>query len=405
MKIPSFARLVFNKYFFQKIFAILLLILVAYLLKWFVFLFLATFLFAYLFLSLWEFLHIKLNKLVVSKCLTKTTSNIFTFLFSINSIVLILYLIFIWLLVFAISDLIPKLISELSDLPKSMPFLSSQITDILTKLEEIKNFKQDIKWTLETLFTESNYEILLKFFSNLKAAWFFIIELTISLILSFVFIIDRDKIKSYLEEIKHWNFSFLYNEYAVIFGKVSTWFGLIFKAQSVISFVNTILTIIWLYFIALIHWETSFPYTFTLAILVFIFWMIPVLGMFLSSIPLIMIGFSFWWLPIVFEIIAMVIVIHMIEAYYLNPKIVSSYAEFPISMTFLILIISEQFFGFAWLLVWVPIFYILIDILKDFDVYISKVRKAYFWINSLKDETKKNIVKDIRLSRSGKKWV
>jgi hypothetical protein len=48
-------------------------------------------------------------------------------------------------LVFAISDLLPKIIQELTDLPKSVPFLSNQVKDVLAKLEEIKNFKQDIK--------------------------------------------------------------------------------------------------------------------------------------------------------------------------------------------------------------------------------------------------------------------
>jgi predicted PurR-regulated permease PerM len=276
---------------------------------------------------------------------------------------------------------------------------------VLAKLEEIKNFKQDIKWTLETLLTESNYDILLKFIANIKSAWLIMIEFVIALILSFVFIIDRIKIQEYLKEVKKWNFAFLYNEYAVIFGKISNWFWLIFKAQSLISMVNTVLTIIGLYFIAFVHWATTFPYIFTLAIIVFIFWMIPVLWMILSAVPMIMIWFSFWWIPVVIEIILMVTVIHMIEAYYLNPRIVSSYAELPISLTFLILVLSEQFVWFAWLLIWVPIFYIIIDVMKDFDVYITKVRKAYAWIHIVKSETKKSLESDIRLSRSWKRSI
>jgi predicted PurR-regulated permease PerM len=124
---------------------------------------------------------------------------------------------------------------------------------------------------------------------------------------------------------------------------------------------------------------------------------------------MIMIWFSFgWpdsWLAVIVEILLMVTIIHMIEAYYLNPRIVSSYAELPISLTFLILVLSEQFVGFAWLLIWVPIFYIIIDVMKDFDVYITKVRKAYAWIHIVKSETKKSLDSDIRLSRSWKRSV
>lgn len=410
MKVPSIVKLVFNRIFFQKIFAIVLLIIIAYTLKWFVFLFLATFLFAYLFLNLGTYLSEILNDFVVEKIKKVKLKKFLKFAFSINAIVLYLYIFFVGILIFAISDILPKVIQELTGLTKSIPFLSSQVSDILKKLEEIKNFNQDIKWTFDTVLTEQNYDILLKFIEKGKTVWIFILELVVSLILSYVFIIDRKKIKIYLEDIKKWNFAFLYNEYEIYFTKISNWFGLIFKAQSLISFINTFLTIIWLYTIALYNWYSTFPYIFTLAIITFIFGIIPVLWMFLSSVPIMMIGFAFWaefnWsISVIIEILIMIIAIHAIEAYYLNPRIVSSYAELPMSLTFLILVISEQFFGFAWLLIWVPIFYILIDILKDFDIYIGKVKKANIWINFLQKETQKAISSNIRLSRSGKKSI
>jgi len=405
MKVPSIIKLVFNRYFFQKIFAILLFILIAYSLRQFAFLFLTTFLLSYLFLALWEFLSEKLERYAIGRIRNKKTRAFFTHLFKTNSIVLFLYILFIGLIIYALSDLLPKVIQELKQIPNSMPFLSDPIKNILTNLDEIWKFKDDIKWTFEELMKKSNYDILVNFLSNIKSVWLMIIEFVIALILSYVFIVDRKKIKSYLEEVKKWNFAFLYHEYAVFFDKISNWFWLIFKAQSIISMVNTILTIFWLYFIWFIN-HIEFPYIFTLAIIVFIFWMIPVLGMFISSVPIIMIWLSItnWgWMNIILECVTMIIIIHMIESYYLNPRIVSSYAELPISMTFLILVISEQFFWFAWLLIWVPIFYIFIDFMKDFDNYIGKVKKAYTWISFLQKETKKSISSDIRLSRSGKK--
>lgn len=404
MRVNSITHLVFNRYFFQKILALAILVLLAYLLKQFVFLFLVTFLFAYLFLSFWEFLFNKTSGLI-HKIWNKSVRNFLKSSFTLNKIVFFLYLLFIGLIIFAISDLLPKIIQELTELPKSMPFLSNQVKEVLSKLEEIKTFKQDLKWTFQTLLTASNYDIILKFLWNIKTAWMVLIEFIISLVMSYVFIIDRLKIKAYLEEMKKWNFAFLYYEYSVIFQKVSNWFGMIFKAQSIISFANTILTVIWLYIISFVHGTSTFPYIFTLAIVVFIFWMVPVLGMFLSSVPIIMIWFSYGWIPVILEIILLITIIHLIEAYYLNPRIVSSYAELPISLTFLILILSEQFFWMAWLLVWVPLFYIIVDTLKDFDAYIWNVKRAYTHISELKTETKKKLEKDIRLSRSWKKSV
>lgn len=402
MKIPYIIKFIFNRYLFQKIFAIWLLIFIWFYLKGFFAVFLITFLFAYLFLNLWEFLNNFLCK-YIEKIHSRKIKNFLKAVFWINAIVLSLYILFIWLIIFAISDLLPKIIQELTDLPRTMPFLAVQVKEVLQKLQELISFKQNIQWTIADLLKESNYEIVMKFLWNLKSVWLVLIEFVISLILSYVFIIDRIKIKSYLEDIKKWNFAFLYREYEVLFTKIANWFWMIFKAQSIISLANTVLTIASLYIISFAHWWEQFPFIFTLAIIVFIFGFIPVMWTFLSSVPIIAIWFSYGGITVVVEILLMVTFIHMIEAYYLNPKIVSSYMELPISLTFLILIVSEQIMWMAGLLIWMPIFYIIIDLLKDFNNYITKVKWTYRSIDSLKDETKENLSSQIRLSRSGKK--
>ncbi|MCK9273021.1 AI-2E family transporter [Candidatus Gracilibacteria bacterium] len=402
MKIPYILKLVFNRYFFQKIFAIGLLIFVGFYLKGFFAVFLITFLFAYLFLNLGEFLNRFLDK-YIEKIKERRIKNFLKAVFGINAIVLSLYILFIGLIIFAISDLLPKIIQELTDLPRTMPFLAVQVKEVLQKLQELMSFKQNIQGTIADLLKESNYEIIMNFLGNLKSVGLVLIEFVISLILSYVFIIDRVKIKTYLEDIKKGNFAFLYKEYEILFTKIANGFGMIFKAQSIISLANTVLTIASLYIISFAHGGEQFPFIFTLAIIVFIFGFIPVMGTFLSSVPIIAIGFSYGGITVVIEILLMVTFIHMIEAYYLNPKIVSSYMELPISLTFLILIVSEQIMGMAGLLIGMPIFYIIIDLLKDFNNYITKVKGTYHSIDSLKDETKENISNQIRLSRSGKK--
>ncbi len=402
MQLPYIVKLIFNKYLFYKIFALSLLMILFFIFQNFIFLFLITFLLAYLFLYLWEvinaFLYKYINKIKFEKL------NIFLKkMFWINLVVLYLYILFVWFIVFSVSTLLPKITQELSDLPKYLPFLSGHVDTVLYRLEELKNFNQDFQWTLKTIFTESNINIIMKFLWNIKSVWLLIIEFLISLILSYFFIIDRFKIKIYLEEVKKWNFAFLYKEYSIIFEKISRWFGIILKAQSLIAIANTVLTTIWLYLIGFINIGQQFPYMFTLVILVFILSFIPVLWVFLSSIAIIAIWFTFWWLPVVIELIILIMIIHSIEAYYLNPKIVSSYAQTPISLTFLILIISEQIFWVIWLLIWVPIFYIILDFLKDFDEYVWNIKWAYFKINELKDCTKTSLSSKIRLSRAWKR--
>jgi len=76
---------------------------------------------------------------------------------------------------------------------------------------------------------------------------------------------------------------------------------------------------------------------------------------FLSSVPIVIIGYTYFphavAFKVVLEIIAMIVIIHTIEAYYLNPRIVSSYASFPMSLTLLMLLLGENLFGMVGLIV------------------------------------------------------
>ena len=89
------------------------------------------------------------------------------------------------------------------------------------------------------------------------------------------------------------------------------------------------------------------------------------------------IGYGFGGFPVVIAIIVMIALIHAVEAYFLNPKIVSSYTHFPIFVTFSMLIIAEHMMGMVGLLIGVPLLAILISVFRDLDAYITSVRKLY----------------------------
>ena len=70
----------------------------------------------------------------------------------------------------------------------------------------------------------------------------------------------------------------------------------------------------------------------------------------------------------------MIAVVHAIEAYYLNPQIVSSYLRIPVFVTFVILLVSEHFLGLIGLLVGVPLFVITLSFIEDIDTHISTIK-------------------------------
>lgn len=380
--IKKIVLLFLNITFFQKLLAYWVLLLWFYFLRDFLLVLFLTFLFSYLFLTLWTYLKLHLDNLLEKIIFNKSYLKYIKKIFSLNIIIIILYLTFVTILFFALSDLLPKLTKELKEIPKYVPAISSYVDVIASKLEEMKNINSQIWWSISEIFTKQDLDIAIEVYEKLKTVWAIFFKIILSLILSYIFIIDRDKLWDYLKWIKSSNFWFFYKEYKMIIWKIVRTFGLVFKAQSMIALVNTVLTTIWLIIIGLAQWFT-FPFIYTLAIVVFICWFIPVIGTFISSIPILIIWYTLWWITIVFQVVFLIAFIHALEAYYLNPKIVSSFIHLPVSLTFLVLILSEYFMWIAWLVIWVSTFYLIIELLKDVDVIINKSKIKF---EKLKDK-------------------
>jgi len=350
----------------KKIISYFLLFLFFFLTRNFFMLFFVSFLFAYLFYELSKFI----SKKIKSKI--KKQNKLINTLTSINFLASGLYTIFLLWFLFFISHLIPLIITELTNLSKHIPIIADYIKQIINSLMHVKQAKEVVSSDIDKLMNEKNIEIIVNIINHLKIFGWNLLKRLIAFILSYFFIIDRKKLHKYLEKIKNWSFKFLYDEYSFLFKKISKWFLLIFKAQSKIAIINTILTYIWINIISFIIWQ-QIPYLGLLTFIVFIFSFIPVLWVIISSIPIILIVYNiawFWW---VVYVISMILIIHSIEAYILNPRFISEEVDLPVSLTFLILLIWEHIFWPIWLIISVPLFYIFTEIIWDLDKTITKI--------------------------------
>ena len=134
-------------------------------------------------------------------------------------------------------------------------------------------------------------------------------------------------------------------------------FGKVIEAQFIIAIVNTVLSVIAL-------WIMDFPQLFGLGIMIFFLGLIPVAGVIISLIPLSLIAYTIGGFVQVLYILIIIAIIHAIEAYILNPKLMSSKTDLPIFYTFIVLIFSEHFFGVWGLIIGIPIFVFLLDVLE-----------------------------------------
>ncbi|MHA8137815.1 AI-2E family transporter [Lactobacillaceae bacterium Scapto_B20] len=183
------------------------------------------------------------------------------------------------------------------------------------------------------------------------------VSVFVSLILSFFFTLESDRMASFSKKFLTSNLGWLFQDiyyYAKIF--VST-FGVVLEAQLFIALCNTILTTIVMVFMGL-------PQLLILALMVFLLSLIPVAGVIISFIPLSLVCYSTGGIYDVIYMIITIIIVHGIEAYVLNPKFMSSRTKLPIFYTFVVLIAGEKIFGGWGLIVSVPIFTFILHVLN-----------------------------------------
>lgn len=146
-------------------------------------------------------------------------------------------------MIFLFSNLVPQVLEESKSIVKEIPGIVSDVEKNIAWIESSMKVDLGLKSAISSYFDKQSMEATAKdVFENLRNAGIVLGKIFIALVLSYVFIIDRNKIAGYLETVKRGNFAFLYQEYAVILTKIGKGFGLIFKAQAFIALVNALLT-------------------------------------------------------------------------------------------------------------------------------------------------------------------
>lgn len=265
-------------------------------------------------------------------------------------VVLATYVVLIAAVYFAVTKYLPLLITQIIKMVNSvLKFYQSQDGSWL-----IKQLNHYI--SAKTVTAQIKHGINLAF-STLTSLTKMAVTFLMSFILSFFYTIELKQMYSFsrlflTSELFSWLFEDIY-----FFGKkfVNT-FGVVLEAQFFIALCNTALTTICLMFMHM-------PQILALALMVFVFSLVPVAGVIISLIPLSMVGYSVGGIRDVIYIIIMIIAIHALESYVLNPKFMSSRTELPIFYTFVVLMVSEKLFGTWGLIVGVPIFTFLLDIM------------------------------------------
>lgn len=287
-------------------------------------------------------------------------------------LITIFYIVFALILIFAIRDIGPALIADMINLLQSLSqklSIDMGIDDIKQTLSQWQSLSYQVGDLINIISPSTDTGTILQQFFHIGSILF---QIIFAYILSYVWLLEQEKVQKYFAQLKKWPFSFFYHDLRIIFEKLTNSFGLVFHAQSQIALANTILTVVGLIVIGLIYSQLSlsgnyiFPYILALGCITFLTSFIPILGVFIGGIPIVFAGISAypgWW--IIVAIIVMLFVIHTIEWYYLNPRIVGKSLNIPAPVIFLILFVAEHFMGISGFFLGVPFYLLLTELLNS----------------------------------------
>lgn len=350
----------FKKPFVRRLLILVLIGFVLYLMRSMLTLFLLTFIFIYLANASQKFIYDRINKYIpVNR----------------SFIVVFIYLLAVAILVVVLCIYIPQIVAQTIDLTalitKSVKTMINQKT---TGNEVLDSLVVQIQNIDLQKYLERGGNILVKFISNVGTLGF---DIFMSLILSLFFMLQKSRIYTFFSKFKTSKVSWLYDELKYFGLKFTNTFGKVLQTQILIAFINSILSMIMLSFL-------HFPSILGLGVMIFLLGIVPVAGVFISLIPLTIIAYSVGGIKLIIYVLVMIAVLHAIEAYILNPKLMSEKTNLPIFITFLVLTISAHFFGAWGMLVGIPVFVFILDVL---DVNITDVKKTFISGKKLSSKT------------------
>lgn len=170
----------------------------------------------------------------------------------------------------------------------------------------------------------------------------------LALLFSFLILSDLKRIKRGIGELKDSRVGDFYEEAAQPIVRFGMLLGRAIEAQASIAFINTVLTLIGLLLL-------DIPLVAMLSVIVFVCSFIPVLGVFISTTPIVLVALNAGGPSLSLAAVVMIVVIHAVEAYVLNPFVYGRHLKLNPVLTLIILFVAYHAFGLWGMLLGVPV--------------------------------------------------
>ncbi len=339
--------------FFKRILLYGVIAFMIYQLRGFTNLFLLLFFVTYIMNELCKFVHRQTSRMV------RVSEELVT---------IIIYCLLILFFVLSGFKYVPEVVSQAKVLSKSFEStkdlsdsIDAYINSILTSFDpSLRNIVELYIFDFTSRIDEFSSNLAMFSYSFIRSIGIWVLNIFLMIILSFFFLIEKNKMKGFAHVLNSGRFSFIYNELQPVFSRFYRSFGSIVKAQLIISLVNMILTVTALACL-------KFSNLFAISVMLFLLGLIPAAGAIFSTIPLLVIGYGIGQLPYVLYVLVIVLIIHSLGTYIIFPKMLSNFTHLPIFIILIVLILSEHLFGPWGLIYGLPLFVFAIESLKHPD--------------------------------------
>jgi len=203
-----------------------------------------------------------------------------------------------------------------------------------------------------------------------NGVFFVAFQFLISIIFSFLILWDLPRLRESATGFAKGRTAEIYEEIAPGLQAFAIMLGRAFEAQTFVAIINAILTAIGFTILGI-------PSIALLGTIVFFCSYIPVFGVILSTLPAALLAFKAGGLPMVGGLVVMILIVHAIEAYGLNPLIYGRHMRLHPVAVLIVLLVGEHLFGVWGLLLAVPISAFILKYVIEGESPSPVVRAAY----------------------------
>jgi predicted PurR-regulated permease PerM len=182
----------------------------------------------------------------------------------------------------------------------------------------------------------------------IRMMWSASATILLALLFSFLISLDLSRLGQEVRNLRASRLRDFHNEVAQPVVRFAYVVGRAIQAQAMIAVVNTVLTLAGLMILGV-------PSLAVLSMIVFLCSFIPVLGVFLSTTPIVLVALNAGGLNLALLSVVMVIIVHAVEAYLLNPMIYGKHLKLNPVLVLIILFIGHHAAGAWGMLLGVPV--------------------------------------------------